>query len=46
VISKIERFAKVGMKHIVFCNLTHFFDLNKVGSSFDNMKKVVQYFKG
>jgi len=46
VISKIERFAKVGMKHIVLCNMTHLFDLNKVGSSFDNMEKVVQYFKG
>jgi len=46
VISKIEKFAKVGMKHFVFCNLTYLFDLSKVGSSFDNMKKVVQYFKG
>lgn len=46
VIGKIEKFAKAGMKHFVFCNLTHDFDLNKVGSSFDNMKKVAQYFKG
>jgi len=46
VIGKIEKFAKAGMKHFMFCNLTFNFDLSKVGSSFDNMKKVAQYFKG
>lgn len=46
VISQIEKFAELGMKHIVMCNMTFFFDLSKLGSSFNCMKKVLSYFKG
>lgn len=45
IIGRIEKFAKLGMKHIVLCNMTFFFDLTKMRSSFNCMKKVVQYFK-
>jgi len=46
IIGQIEKFAKVGMKHMVLCNMTFFFDVRKMGSSFNCMKKVVKYFKG
>ena len=46
IIGQIEEFARVGMKHMVLCNMTFFFDIRKVGSSFNCMKKVVKYFKG
>ena len=45
IIGQIEKFAKVGMKHMVLCNMTFFFDVRKMGSSFNCMKKVVKYFK-
>jgi len=45
VIGEIEKFAKVGMKHIVLSNMTFFFDVSKLRSSFNCMKKVVEYFK-
>lgn len=45
IISRIEKFAKLGMRHIVLCNMTFFFDLRKIRSSFSCMKKVVEYFK-
>jgi phthiodiolone/phenolphthiodiolone dimycocerosates ketoreductase len=45
VVSQIEKFAEAGMKHIVLCNMTFFFDINKVRSSFRCMKKIVEYFK-
>ena len=46
MISRIERFSKVGMKHIVLFNMTFFFDVRKMKSSFDCMKKVMEYFRG
>ena len=45
IIGQIEDYAKVGLKHIVLCNMAFFFDVSKVGSSFRCMKKVVKYFK-
>ena len=45
IISQIEKLAKLGMRHIVLCNMTFFFDIRKLRSSFDCMKKVLQYFK-
>ncbi|MCW4055224.1 MAG: LLM class flavin-dependent oxidoreductase [Candidatus Bathyarchaeota archaeon] len=44
-ISKIEEFAKLGMRHIVLCNMTFFFDVTKLRSSFNCMKKILEYFK-
>ena len=46
IISKIENYAKVGLKHIVLYNMTYSCDISKVKSSFGCVKKVVQYFKG
>lgn len=45
IISQIEKFAKVGMRHIVLSNMTYFFDVSKLSSSFNCMKKVLEYFK-
>ncbi|MGD8566213.1 MAG: LLM class flavin-dependent oxidoreductase, partial [Candidatus Bathyarchaeota archaeon] len=45
VVGRIEDFYDAGMRHIVLCNMTFFFDVNKVGSSFNCMKKIVEYFK-
>ncbi|MDH5266331.1 MAG: LLM class flavin-dependent oxidoreductase [Candidatus Bathyarchaeota archaeon] len=45
IIGQIEKFAEVGLKHIVLCNMTFFFDASKFLSSFDGMKKVLGYFK-
>ncbi len=44
VISKIEEYAKVGLKHIVFYNTTYLADITKIKSSFGLLKKVLQYF--
>ena len=46
ITSQIERLGKAGMRHIVLCNMTFFFDVHKVRSSFQCMKKVLEYFKG
>ncbi len=45
IISQIEKFARLGMQHIVLCNMTFFFDVSKMRSSFNCMKKIVGYFK-
>jgi phthiodiolone/phenolphthiodiolone dimycocerosates ketoreductase len=46
VIGQIEKYAKIGMKHIAINNMTFFFDIRKIRSSFDCMKKILAYFKG
>jgi len=46
MIGRIERFSKVGMKHIVLFNMTFFFDVRKMKSSFKCMKKIMEYFRG
>jgi len=46
VIGQIEKYAKIGMKHIAINNMTFFFDIRKIKSSFDCMKKILGYFKG
>jgi len=46
VIGQIEKYAKIGMKHIAINNMTFFFDIRKIKSSFDCMKKILAYFKG
>ncbi|MFX0001504.1 MAG: LLM class flavin-dependent oxidoreductase [Candidatus Hodarchaeota archaeon] len=45
IINKIEKYAQVGMKHIVLTNFTFVNDLSKIKSSFHNMQKVLNYFK-
>jgi phthiodiolone/phenolphthiodiolone dimycocerosates ketoreductase len=45
-IGKIEEFTKLGMRHLVLCNMTYFFDVKKLRSSFSCMKKILGYFKG
>ncbi|MHA1440167.1 MAG: LLM class flavin-dependent oxidoreductase [Promethearchaeota archaeon] len=45
VISQIEKYAKNGLKHIVLYNMTYACDLKKVKSSFNCVKKVLEYFK-
>jgi phthiodiolone/phenolphthiodiolone dimycocerosates ketoreductase len=44
VISRIEEYAKIGLKHIVIYNTTYLADITKIKSSFGLMKKVLQYF--
>jgi len=46
VIGRIEKYVKIGLKHIVLCNITFFCDVGKIKSSFDCMKNVLGYFKG
>ncbi len=46
IISEIERYAKIGLEHIVLWNITFFCDVSKIKSSFKCMKKVLEYFKG
>ncbi len=45
IIERIEKYMKLGMKHLVLFNITYYCDANKVKSSFDCMKKVLGYFK-
>ena len=45
IISKLEEYAKVGLKHIVLYNITYNCDISKVKSSFGCIKKVLEYFK-
>lgn len=45
IIGKIEEYAKVGLEHIVLTNITFMSDISKVKSSFNGMKKVLEYFK-
>ncbi len=44
IIGQIEKSANVGMKHLVLSNMTYFFDVSKLSSSFNCMKKVLEYF--
>lgn len=46
IIGKIEEYAKVGLKHIVIQNATIFSDIKKIKTSFNCLKKVLNYFKG
>ena len=46
VISQLEKYVKVGLKHVVLCNITYFCDAEKIKSSFSCLKKVLEYFKG
>jgi hypothetical protein len=46
IISKIEAYAKVGLKHIVLYNMTYSCDISKIKSSFGCVKEVLEYFKG
>ncbi len=45
IISKIEAYANVGLKHIVLYNMTYSCDVSKIKSSFGCVKKVLDYFK-
>ncbi len=46
IISRIEDYTKVGLKHIVLYNITYACDIKKIKSSFGCIKKVLEYFKG
>ena len=46
IISKIEEYAKVGLKHIVLYNTTYLVDITKIKSSYGLLKKVLEYFHG
>lgn len=45
VIGQIEKYAKIGLKHIAIFNITFFLDIRKMKSSFGCMKKILTYFK-
>ena len=45
IISQIEEYAKLGLKHIILCNVTYLAELEKMKSSQDCMVKVLNYFK-
>jgi len=45
VIRQVEEYARVGVKHIVFWNMTPLMDYRKSGNSFRNLKKVLEYFQ-
>jgi phthiodiolone/phenolphthiodiolone dimycocerosates ketoreductase len=45
IISQIEEYAKLGLKHIILCNVTYLAKLEKMKSSQDCMIKVLNYFK-
>ncbi len=46
IIGKIEKYTKIGLKHVVINNMTFFLDIRKIKSSFKCMKKILTYFKG
>ena len=46
IISRIEEYTKIGLKHIVLYNMTYACDIKKIRSSFGCVKKVLDYFKG
>jgi len=46
VIGQIEKYAKIGLKHIAIFNISFFLDIRKLKSSFGCMKKILTYFKG
>jgi phthiodiolone/phenolphthiodiolone dimycocerosates ketoreductase len=45
IISRIEKYAKAGLKHIILCNVTYLADIQKMKSSQNCMTKVLNYFK-
>jgi len=45
VIGEIEEFAKSGLEHAVLYNTTYLADPSKIKSSFNCMKRVLEYFK-
>ncbi len=45
IISQIEEYVKVGLKHIILCNVTYLVDIKKMHSSQNCMTKVLNYFK-
>ena len=46
IIEKVEKYIKIGAKHIVFFEGASACDINKVQSSYICLKKVLDYFKG
>ncbi|GAG61671.1 unnamed protein product, partial [marine sediment metagenome] len=45
IIQKIEDYAKCGLKHIIFNNITPFADFSKLSSSIDCIRTIIEYFK-
>lgn len=46
VIGRIEKYVEIGLKHIILFNITYYCDADKTKSSFNCMKKILDYFKG
>ncbi len=46
VIGQIEKYAEIGLKHIIILNLTGLIDVRKIKNSFGYMKRILAYFKG
>ena len=46
IIEKVEKYIKIGAKHLVFFDYTPLCDVNKLQNSFNYIKKVLDYFKG
>ena len=45
IIGQIEKYTKLGLQHIILCNVTYLVDLEKMKSSQNCMAKVLDYFK-
>ena len=45
IISQIEEYVKIGLRHIILCNVTYLADIEKMSSSQNCMNKVLDYFK-
>ncbi len=45
IIKKIENYAKFGLKHIIFNNITPFTDPSKLMPSLNSIKTIIEYFK-
>jgi len=46
IIEKVEKYIKIGAKHLVFFDYTPLCDVNKLQNSFKYLKEVLDYFKG
>jgi len=45
IIGRIEEYVRLGLKHIILCNVTYLADVHKMNSSQSCMTKVLNYFK-
>ena len=45
VIEKLDKYRKAGVQTVVFWNFTFLGDVNKIGSSYECIDQLVNYFK-